>query len=937
MQFFKRWFVNLKEKYLFYIKVCTDAMETLLHHPELKGSITPMLYKLRWVILVGVAIRFAVHFYSQDPEMSKEFFGISVLYFIIIALSLYAIYLTILAIHKKHLKNAPYSQDEKDRFVNRYPDEIARRIKEPIFSKRYIWLQIIMDSVFYSAFYLLTQEIQSDFFLFYFLPLLLAVEHFSVFVNIIAFLVILLCFSSVIIIFSPTVDFSGSRIFMNIWLPRFFAFSILSVPFVWYSHIKKTQMAILEAIVEECPEGITIIGMPKEKSDGSLDEQDMQVLYFNKAQKKYTRDPRCLRRSCYYEFDSPRPEERRCRWCPTIDSLKHGTKARNITTSIGPTNREGQYDVSSAPLLNERKKIIAAFESVKEITALMQFVNLLKNFAGIIDPNQVLELTVKGLYEMFKADFSLIAKLEDNRLHVEAVYPKDGSTDVISKGSLISIENIQQTLGSKSLEDRWEDWLIPSNDPDITDITEMMNITRGLMIPISDGNSIWGFIVVGFPSIEAPKRLDVVLCQAAADLFWVAYQRALLYESQELELRRRETELKSLQQIDEAVISRCTLDVLIKLIVDKGRQIIGSGCVYLYLWDHESGYLILHDESGEHPGKIQEKKQQSLTTSGLVDMSNIQCINNVDENLGYKQELIGTQTPEEREFLSWVKSEVQVSLTIGKTFIGIIVAVKPFEGGFTDSDMLIFKELAARATSSIEDSRLLQEKSRFLIHASHSLKGPLTPIIAYTEMLLSEERDEVTKKRFLEIILRESHNLNRMIEESLEAARIDTVGLESKEQYFSVLNIINGTVRRFTALTGVDIEVTGTLEVDGVWGKPDSFAEVLRCLLDNAIKYTTKESWARVHLQSDCEKIQISVIDRGIGMLKEELKSVFEPFQRGSAQKRLEHEIPGTGLGLYICKEIIENMGGSITMDSKPNKGTIVNIMLPISHKKTND
>lgn len=229
-------------------------------------------------------------------------------------------------------------------------------------------------------------------------------------------------------------------------------------------------------------------------------------------------------------------------------------------------------------------------------------------------------------------------------------------------------------------------------------------------------------------------------------------------------------------------------------------------------------------------------------------------------------------------------------------------------------------------------------KDEFISMASHELRTPVTVMRGYVSMILDEQGskglDEETKE-YLGIIKVSTERLNNLIEDLLNVSRIEQGRMKMNNERIAGKAVVEETVKEF----GVQAREKG-LELlfqpdeqlsDEILVDKDKFKQVLINIIGNAVKYTPSGSVAVV-LKNKDSSLQIFVRDTGIGMSAKEREHLFEKFYRIKNEKT--EDIIGTGLGLWITKQIIEIMGGTISVDSMENVGTQFMIQIPLVKTK---
>jgi two-component system sensor histidine kinase KdpD len=232
-------------------------------------------------------------------------------------------------------------------------------------------------------------------------------------------------------------------------------------------------------------------------------------------------------------------------------------------------------------------------------------------------------------------------------------------------------------------------------------------------------------------------------------------------------------------------------------------------------------------------------------------------------------------------------------------------------------------------TEALRQSEAL--KAALLDALAHDLKTPLTSIKGAVSHLLAKPRD-AEEKELLTIADEEADRLNQLVVEVLEMARIEAARLHPDKSPHAVGEIISAAVHAQEELLKdrrVELHMDEPLPPADV--DFEFVQEVLKQLLDNAVKYSPPGSPLTIAASVAGEKIVISITDRGEGIAEDEQARVFEKFYRGRSSR--DHVL-GTGLGLSIAKGIIEAHGGKIWVTSQAGKGSIFSFALPVSKEE---
>lgn len=221
------------------------------------------------------------------------------------------------------------------------------------------------------------------------------------------------------------------------------------------------------------------------------------------------------------------------------------------------------------------------------------------------------------------------------------------------------------------------------------------------------------------------------------------------------------------------------------------------------------------------------------------------------------------------------------------------------------------------------------EKSRrdFIANASHELKTPLFSLGGFLELLQDEDVDESTKDEFVATMREQVDRLADLARKLLDLSQMDSGAIEVRTGRVELRNVVDMVAREFTAYSVAhDSRVdTAALPEDLVAvGDVDRTAQLVRILLDNALKYSPVGATVAVTGRHNGKTVSFTVADQGPGIPGEELPRVFERFYRGKSAGRIR----GTGLGLSIAHELVKLMNGTIEVESS-GKGTTFTVTLP--------
>jgi PAS domain S-box-containing protein len=246
--------------------------------------------------------------------------------------------------------------------------------------------------------------------------------------------------------------------------------------------------------------------------------------------------------------------------------------------------------------------------------------------------------------------------------------------------------------------------------------------------------------------------------------------------------------------------------------------------------------------------------------------------------------------------------------------------------GFEEGTVYAFRDLTA-------ERRVDEMKADFLATASHELRTPVAAVYGAAMTLMRKDYivGEEARLRLLEIIASESDRLTRIVDDVLWASRVDSGRLTLAIDQFDAARLAAGIVAAARAHLPpkVRISFAPASDLPAVAGDPDKVRQVLANLLDNAVKYSPDGGEVELRIEEQEGRMRFSVRDVGLGIPPAEQARVFEKFYRLDPQ--LTRGVGGTGLGLYICRELVRRMGGRIWVASGEGPGSTFFFELPLA------
>jgi signal transduction histidine kinase len=290
-----------------------------------------------------------------------------------------------------------------------------------------------------------------------------------------------------------------------------------------------------------------------------------------------------------------------------------------------------------------------------------------------------------------------------------------------------------------------------------------------------------------------------------------------------------------------------------------------------------------------------------------------------------------------------LSSLIVVPMTRGPQVLGLIaVADRVGRAPFRDEDLGTLQAVAGQATVAVENQRLheqikvanvrLQEfdriKSEFVATIAHDFRSPLMSIRGFAELTL-EEADLPVERRneFMRTIIAETDDLANLANDTLLISHMETGQLHYDWKPVDVRRELRDAVPHGLTSHTVVVDVPDDFPV--IKADPGRLRQVLHNLVSNALKYSPEGGTVTLRAgERGRDQVMVEVIDEGLGVPADQASRLFQKFERVRSQEHLK--IPGTGLGLYICKRIVEGHHGRIWVESGPAQGSTFAFVLPV-------
>jgi PAS domain S-box-containing protein len=470
------------------------------------------------------------------------------------------------------------------------------------------------------------------------------------------------------------------------------------------------------------------------------------------------------------------------------------------------------------------------------------------------------------------------------------------------------------------------------------DMAREAGLNTCMAIPIRADEQVIAVMIFFGREARAEEQTLIGLVTAIGAELGQLFKRRLAEERE----RKSAERIRALHEIEIAITSTLDLRALLGLLLEKMGVILPYSAGGVRLVDRRTGKLSPVaawniDEQGL--GKAVEQSGRGfselvLERRSLVTIRNIQ----------------GETSSEVVKFLTsqGFVSYLGLPLIAKGEIVGVLSLLTKQEYAFSGEELEFLKALAGLAAMAIHNSRLYEEtrqlttelkqarelEADFAAMIAHDLRSPLHSVVSTAAMLEDGLVGPVseTQQRWLGKIQTMCWSVVDLVSDFLDLSKIEAGPVELDKEKVDIYQFIRGNVEAYLPLASKKrLSLVEQVEpnLPAVQADPRRLDQVLRNLLSNAIKFTPDGGEIEVGASQDHgREIKFWVRDTGVGVPAEELGSLFQKYRQTTSGKAAREQ--GTGLGLVICKMIVEAHGGGIEVESEPGKGSTFTVRLPI-------
>jgi signal transduction histidine kinase len=569
-----------------------------------------------------------------------------------------------------------------------------------------------------------------------------------------------------------------------------------------------------------------------------------------------------------------------------------------------------------------------------------------RQLSASLDPSQVVQAIVERIAEQVDVDRITVTKFWPDAIEAIAGYDRHrvpariGATWALTPELRAAIES-----GESAFEGFSDVIGMPADMQE-----QLSDVRRRVIVPLRAGGRALGILAVSRRSNQAFAQLDL------ENLEQIALSAALALQNASLFAETKEAQQKALRVLlsvsDHLSATSSDVDLYTRF-AGTVAELVGARRVML--WRLSTDRTRLTPAAGAHgvtEAEFARLRAVPCDPNGTSDRDRVVFGDAVFR--GRSSEL-GASVPVDSDGSETVDT-MAVSWRAGALRLGVLAANEPINpGGFSDEDAwtlqlaafaagLVWQIKASedriRALGAAEAQRLHEHiertrsmekmRSDFLKLASHELRGPIAIVRGYFSMMADKSLDAEALERAMPIIERKLNDMNALVNEMLETARLEEGITRLDRQPQSLRTIVTA------ATSTIQLQLTGAHRLDVRPPSDDAIVNVdagrietiLRNLLDNAIKFSPDGGEISCDVTLTEDVARITVMDHGLGIPPEQMHRLFTRFSRLVTPEN--SHISGTGLGLYLSRELARLHGGDITAESPPGGGAAFVLSLPL-------
>ncbi len=598
-------------------------------------------------------------------------------------------------------------------------------------------------------------------------------------------------------------------------------------------------------------------------------------------------------------------------------------------------------------------------------------------------PEELIKKITESSAEVLEVERVGVWKFNEDKNILELIDLYEKSKNRHSTGEQLLMNNYPlyfKALSEGRVIDANNAW----TDPRTSEFTETYLIPKGITsmldAPVKVGGKVWGVICHEHTgSIRTWTLEEMNFASSLADILALTVETYHRRKAEE-ELKEYSEELINLNEASNMLMDLKAGEDIYQRICEIALRVFRLRMVWIGMVEKESFEVRNVSVCGHDEGYLSKvKPPEGSEPAGMaIKTKTPQVINDIEKESTF------TLWREEALKRGYRSSMAVPLIARGGDTIGLLNLYSPEPHFFTENRIRIIQAFANQAATAIENVKLVEDmdrrikertkalettnleleainqelqlrkqeaetarmvaeeanraKSEFLANMSHELRTPLNVIIGFSEMMLKGIAGPLTEKQeeYLKDIHESGEHLLELINDILDLSKVEAGRLELEYEKINIRNIIEESlvfIREKCIKHRIAINIDLDNSVLEMEADRTRLKQVLVNLLTNAAKFTPDGGSITIRTRKEEDNyIEFTVEDTGIGIKKEDIPKLFQPFQQLNTIYNKKQ--PGTGLGLAICKRIVETHGGRIWVESEPGKGSKFKFTIPIHKNK---
>ncbi len=458
-----------------------------------------------------------------------------------------------------------------------------------------------------------------------------------------------------------------------------------------------------------------------------------------------------------------------------------------------------------------------------------------------------------------------------------------------------------------------------------------IGIRSALIVPMRIENEVIGALAFCSRREGFYTEIDSAVIQLFAHHFAGALKNTGIFE----DIRKRIAQIELISEVTGKLNAQLELEELLAVAASSIQKSFSYFDVTVFLVSDDRKDMILEAHSGNFGDFLPHGYRQAVA-EGLVGWV-----------ASHGQKVLCNDVTKDSRYMAYeyhdTRSELALPILADNEVVGVLNVEDSSFDAFDETDVMVLETISHHLGIAIRNAKVYNElrqanmklteldkmKSEFLGIVSHDFRSPLSSIILAGKALLKHETVQGIKrlKDYLQIIVDQANRLHQLAEDTLSITKMESGRLTYHFKVVNVARLIEDAISMVRLSSRHQITSHVDPEVVFIKGDQSKLRQLIQNLVSNAVKYSPQGGLVTVNAAPHSgEQIVMSISDQGMGIPADKIDRLFQKFSRIDSPQ--SSQIKGAGLGLWICREIVEAHGGKIWLESEVGKGTTVRLTL---------